>query len=161
MLDPRTGEVLALASTPTYDASAIADPATAEATFEALRRTTRPAAPAAGDARPIRPGLGVQDRDRDRRPGLGRDRRPATTYEEQPGAEKKGLVVDGFRIRDGHHPETGDRALDLIGATEVSCNIWYALTGLEIGGAALVDYAGRLGFGAPHPVRPADGRVAR
>ena len=29
MLDPRTGEVLALASTPTYDASAIADPTTA------------------------------------------------------------------------------------------------------------------------------------
>ena len=37
MLDPRNGEVLALASTPTYDASAIADPATAKATFEALQ----------------------------------------------------------------------------------------------------------------------------
>ena len=36
MLDPRTGEILALASTPTYDASAIADPETAVATFEAL-----------------------------------------------------------------------------------------------------------------------------
>ena len=36
MLDPRTGEVLALASTPTYDASAVADPATAEATFAGL-----------------------------------------------------------------------------------------------------------------------------
>ena len=37
MLDPRNGEVLALASTPTYDASAIADPATAKATFEGLQ----------------------------------------------------------------------------------------------------------------------------
>ena len=29
---------------------------------------------------------------------------PDTTYEEQPTAEKKGLLVDGFRVRDGHHP---------------------------------------------------------
>ena len=43
MLDPTTGEVLALASTPTYDASAIANPATAAATFagSAPTRTTR------------------------------------------------------------------------------------------------------------------------
>ncbi len=59
--------------------------------------------------------------------------------------------MDGFRIRDGHHPETGDTALDLIGATEASCNIWYALTGLEVGGADLVEYAERLGFGATIP----------
>ena len=37
MLDPRTGEVLALASTPTYDASAISNPATSQAAFEALQ----------------------------------------------------------------------------------------------------------------------------
>ena len=37
MLDPTTGEVLALASTPTYDASAIANPDTAKATFEGLQ----------------------------------------------------------------------------------------------------------------------------
>ena len=37
MLDPTTGEILALASTPTYDASAIADPSTAQETFEALQ----------------------------------------------------------------------------------------------------------------------------
>ena len=46
MLDPATGEVLALASTPTYDASAIADPATARATFESL---------VADDRRPLLP----------------------------------------------------------------------------------------------------------
>jgi len=37
MLDPRNGEVLALASTPTYDASAITNPATADRAFQALR----------------------------------------------------------------------------------------------------------------------------
>ena len=36
MLDPVTGEILVLASTPTYDASAVANPATAATTFEAL-----------------------------------------------------------------------------------------------------------------------------
>jgi penicillin-binding protein A len=76
---------------------------------------------------------------------------PSTTYKQQPGAEKTGLLVDGFRIKDGHHPETGSTALDLVGATEVSCNIWYALTGLQTGGANLVKYADRMGFDAPIP----------
>jgi peptidoglycan glycosyltransferase len=71
-----------------------------------------------------------------------------TTYEAQPGAEDDGLVVQGFRVRDGHHPETGSQELDLVGATEVSCNLWYALTGVETGGDALVAYASRMGFGA-------------
>jgi peptidoglycan glycosyltransferase len=150
MLDPRTGEVLALASTPTYDASAIADPATAKETFESLLADERqPLLPRATLGRYV-PGsifkivTAVA--------GLGSGAvTPATTYEEQPGAEEDGLLVDGFRVRDGHHPETGDEALDLIGATEASCNIWYALTGLEIGGADMVGYAERLGFGAPIP----------
>ena len=76
---------------------------------------------------------------------------PETTFPQQPAAEKTGLVVDGFRIRDGHHPMTGDTALDLVGATEASCNIWYALAGLETGGEQLVDEAAQLGFGAPIP----------
>ena len=76
---------------------------------------------------------------------------PETTYAEQPGAEKDGLVVDGFTIHDGHHPATGSRALDLVGATEVSCNIWYALTGLATGGDQLTKYAERMGFDAQLP----------
>src|SRR5262249_32642229 len=71
---------------------------------------------------------------------------PSTTYAQQPKAEKDGLLVDGFRIRDGHHPETGSQKLDFVEATEVSCNIWYALSGLKTGGERLVDYAERLGF---------------
>ncbi len=76
---------------------------------------------------------------------------PATVYKQQPDAEREGLVVDGFRVRDGHHLATGSDPLDLVGATEASCNIWYALTGLATGGDDLVDYAARLGFGAPLP----------
>ena len=76
---------------------------------------------------------------------------PQTTFPEQPAAETAGLVVDGFKITDGHHPSTDGTALDLKGATEVSCNIWYALAGLRIGGARLVSEASQLGFGAPIP----------
>ena len=51
MLDPTTGEVLALASTPTYDATAIANPATSR---DASRRsaTDQTARPLAARARP-------------------------------------------------------------------------------------------------------------
>ncbi len=150
MIDPATGEVLALASTPTYDASAIADPTTSDAAFSALQ---------ADDARPLLPRAtlgryvpGSVFKIVTAIAGLGSGAITAdTTFPEQPAAEKDGLLVDGFRVRDGHHPGTGTTALDLVGATEVSCNLWYALAGLETGGAPLVDYAARLGFGAPIP----------
>jgi peptidoglycan glycosyltransferase len=150
MLDPATGEVLALASTPTYDASAIADPATARATFEALRDDpSNPLLPRATLGRYV--------------PGsvfkivtaiAGLDSgaiSPSTTFAQQPASEATGLLVSGFRVRDGHHPQTDGTALDFVGATEVSCNIWYALAGLATGGDRLVAEAGRLGFGAPIP----------
>jgi peptidoglycan glycosyltransferase len=150
MLDPATGEVLALASTPVYDATSIADPDTATATFERLQADDdRPLLPRATLGRYV-PGsvfkivTGIA--------GLNTGAvEPSTTYPEQPAAEEDGLVVEGFRIRDGHHPQTGDTALDMTGATEVSCNIWYALTGLRTGGDHLVDEAAKLGFGAPIP----------
>ena len=150
MIDPRNGEVLALASTPTYDASAIADPTTADATFTALRDDdSQPLLPRATLGRYV-PGSVFKIVTAIAGLGSGAVS-AATTYEEQPPAEEDGLVVEGFRIRDGHHPETGDVALDLVGATEASCNIWYALTGLQTGGEDLVGFAGRLGFGAPLP----------
>jgi len=150
MLDPRNGEVLALASTPVYDASAIANPATSEGTFEALRSDKdQPLLPRATLGRYV-PGSVFKIVTATAGLGSGAIT-PATTYKEQPPAEKNGLLVEGFRVRDGHHPQTGDKALDFVEATEVSCNIWFALTGLRTGGAALVDYAGRLGFGAPIP----------
>ena len=148
MLDPRTGEVLVLASTPTFDASAVADPATAERTFTRLRQdATKPLLPRATQGRYV-PGsvfkivTAVA--------GLGSGAMtPSTRFPRQPRAEEDGLLVSGYRVRDGHHPATGDRALDLGGAIEVSCNIWFALTGLETGGAELTAWADRLGFDAP------------
>ena len=150
MLDPATGEILALASTPVYDASAIADPATATATFERLQADGgRPLLPRATLGRYV-PGsvfkivTGIA--------GLDTGAiLPSTTFPEQPPAEAKGLLVNGFRIKDGHHPQTGATALDMTGATEVSCNIWYALAGLQTGGTRLVSEAAKLGFGDAIP----------
>ncbi|HEY7701277.1 MAG TPA: penicillin-binding protein 2 [Candidatus Limnocylindrales bacterium] len=150
MIDPRNGEVLALASTPTYDASTITHPDTSQAAFESLRDdAAEPLLPRATLGRYV-PGSVFKIVTAIA--GLGSDAvTPDTTYAEQPRAERDGLLVEGFRIRDGHHPATGNRRLDFIEATEVSCNIWFALTGLETGGEPLVRYAEQLGFGSPIP----------
>lgn len=150
MLDPTTGEILALVSTPVYNANAIADPATARTTFEALQQdASHPLLPRATLGRYV--------------PGsvfkivtaiAGLDSgaiTPQTTFPDQPAAEATGLLVNGFRIRDDHHPETGSTPLDLAAATEASCNIWYAEAGLRIGGERLVSEAGKLGFGEAIP----------
>jgi peptidoglycan glycosyltransferase len=148
MLDPRSGEVLVLASTPFYDASAIANPDTEDEGFAAVRDN------------PAQPLL--------TRPTLGRyvpgsifkvvtataglasgSIEPTTTFPGQAEAERTGLVVSGFRINE--HAGVPARTFNLVSGMEVSSNIWFALAGLEIGGDNLVEYAERLGFGAPLP----------
>ncbi len=150
MLDPRSGEVLVLASTPVFDASRISNPATAATTFEALRGdVASPLLDRAVQGRYV-PGSVFKIVTAIAGLGSGSIRRD-TVFAKQPGSEKSGLVVSGYRVRDGHHPFTGTTALDLVTATEVSCNIWYALAGLKTGGANLDAYARRLGFGAALP----------
>ncbi len=150
MMDPRTGQVLALASSPTFDASAIANPATAKAAWANL--TADPAKPllpratlgtyVPGSILKIVTAMGGLD---------SGALTAATKFPQQPAAEKNGLVVSGYTIKDGHHPFTGNKVLDLLDATEVSCNIYYALAGLKEGGGALDSMARRLGFYAPLP----------
>ncbi|MFL5755355.1 MAG: peptidoglycan D,D-transpeptidase FtsI family protein [Chloroflexota bacterium] len=152
MLDPTTGEILALASTPTYDASVIAgqDAGAADTAFAALRNDgSQPLLPRAtlgrytpGSVFKIVTAIAGLDAG-----AIG----PDTTFAQQPAAEKTGLLVSGFRIRDGHHPQTGNRELDFADAVEVSCNIWFALAGLAMGGQTLMTGAQRLGFGSPIP----------
>lgn len=148
MLDPRTGEVLVLASTPFYDASAIANPATEEEGFAAVR--DNPAQPLL--TRPTQ-GLYVPGsifKIVTATAGLGSGSiEPTTTFPQQAKAERTGLVVNGFRINE--HQGVPARTFDLVSATEVSSNIWFALAGLETGGDNLKEYADRLGFDAPIP----------
>jgi peptidoglycan glycosyltransferase len=150
MLDPRTGEILALASTPTFNASALTDPATAAATWKALNSDKAdPLLPRATLGRYV-PGsvMKIVTAIAAFRSGsITKD----TTFKQQPAAEKTGLLVSGYRVRDGHHLFTGDTALDFIEATEVSCNIYFALTGLRTGGGEMDAAARKLGFYAPIP----------
>ncbi len=150
MLDPRSGEILAMASTPTFDAGAIADPASAKAAFDAV--SADPAKPLLDRATLGRYVPGSVFKIVTSIAALGSGAiNPATTFARQPAAERTGLLVSGFRIRDGHHASTGTRALAYPEAVEVSCNIYFALTGLQTGGDRLASWAARVGFGAPIP----------
>lgn len=150
MLNPRNGEVLALASTPTYNASAVADPRTSARTFDRLRADDRsPLLPRATRGLYV-PGSVFKIVTAIAALGSGAVT-PATTYADQPRSETRGWLIDGFRVRDGHHPVTGDEELDFAEAVEASCNIWFAQTGVRTGGEALLEYAGRLGFGSALP----------
>jgi peptidoglycan glycosyltransferase len=148
MLDPRSGEVLALASTPTFNASGIANPQTSTRVFDRLREDERqPLLPRATQGLYV-PGSAFKIVTSIAALGSGAVS-PDTTYPEQPKAETRGWLIDGFRVRDGHHSVTGARALDYAQAIEASCNIWFAMTGVRTGGEALAEWAARLGFGAP------------
>jgi peptidoglycan glycosyltransferase len=150
MLDPRSGDVLAMVSSPTYDASKIANPATATATFNALKvNPASPLLPRATQGTYV-PGSIFKIVTSMAALGSGAIT-TKTKYPEQPAAETAGLLVDGFRIKDGHHLFTGNTVLDYDQAIEVSCNIYFALTGLRTGGQQLSDTAAALGFGKSLP----------
>lgn len=148
MLDPRTGEVLALASTPTYDASAIANPATEAAGFAAVR--DNPAQPLLTRATQGQYVPGSVFKIVTAVAGLGSGKiTPDTTFPNQAKAERDGLVVGGFRIHE--HPGVPARTFKLVDAMEVSSNIWFALAGLKTGGGPMSDFAGKMGFGKALP----------
>ena len=150
MLDPRTGEILALASTPAFDASAVANPDTSAKTFAALQADdSLPLLPRATQGRYV-PGSIFKIVTATAALSSGAIT-TKTTYSQQPAAEKTGLLVSGFRIRDGHHSFTDGRALAFNEAVEVSCNIYFALTGLKTGGEAMSTWASRFGFGDSIP----------
>jgi len=150
MLDPRTGEVLALASTPTFDPSAIANPTTSAAAFaKLLADPALPLLPRATQGRYV-PGSIFKIVTATAALGSGAVS-VTTSFPQQPAAEQTGLLVDGFRVHDGHHAFTGSRAVQFPEAVEVSCNIWFALAGLKTGGTEFASWAARFGFGSPIP----------
>ena len=151
MLDPRSGEVLAMASTPTYDASAIAEPGHGQGSLRRGHRRPRQAAPRPRGPGPLRARLGVQDRDLGRRrSGPARSRpRPASRDSHRPRRTVCSCRASGSATGIIRSRARGPLAYDE--AVEVSCNIYFALTGLETGGEALASWSARLGFGAPIP----------
>lgn len=146
MLDPTTGEILALASTPTYDTNAIANPKTSRDAFAAtLDDASHPLVTRATQGQYV-PGSVFKIVTAIAGLGSGRIT-PNTTFPNQAKAERDGLLVKGFRIHE--HPGVPAETFDLNEATEWSSNIWYALAGMRTGGDNLSSFAGRMGFGAP------------
>jgi penicillin-binding protein A len=149
-MDPSTGRILALVSNPGFDPNTIANPLTAAAAFQRLDGD--PNAPLLDRATQGLYVPGSVFKLVTSIAGLGSGTITAqTTYPDQPAEEKTGFLVDGYRVIDGHHPFTGNVALDYTQALEVSCNIYFAHVGLAVGGPAMVQWASRLGFGAPLP----------
>ena len=126
-----------------------------------LQRRPRPAAPAAGDAGPLRAGLGLQDRHRGGRPRLGCDhaRRRRSSSSRPPRRPACWSTASGSATAITRRPAR--HALDLAGATEVSCNIWLRPDRARDRRREPRDVRGRgMGFGAADPVRPADRDLA-
>ena len=123
-IEPSTGRILAMASTPTYDPNLIVDPETGAALLPVV---ARPAGGSIAAARPghagrLYAGLGAQDRDR------GGRARGATPSRRRRSIRPAGRGEDGLpgrRLQGPRRPASPRPAtgLNLDEATEVSCNI--------------------------------------
>ncbi|MGZ8562766.1 MAG: peptidoglycan D,D-transpeptidase FtsI family protein [Candidatus Limnocylindria bacterium] len=148
-IDPRTGAILAMVSSPTYDATAFAgNPDKAEAAFDAV----------AG-----REGNPFLDRGRQGHYVPGSIMKvltasaaldsgaitPDTTFPDQPQEEVNGFVVSGFTIREHDLGTLKPDLWPLSEALQVSSNIFFAHVGLEVGASRYLDYARRFGFCSP------------
>ncbi|HEX5579545.1 MAG TPA: penicillin-binding protein 2 [Candidatus Limnocylindria bacterium] len=145
-LDPRTGAVLAMTSTPSFDATPISgDPAGAGRAMNQIQN--QPGNP-----------LVARDRQGHYTPGsimkvvtaaAGLETgsiTPQTTFPDQPRQEVEGFVVDGFRILEHDLGAVQPALWALSEALQVSSNVFFAHVGLEIGAEAYLDQARAFGF---------------
>jgi peptidoglycan glycosyltransferase len=151
-IEPHTGRILALASTPTFNPNRLVDPERGDAYFNELRDVPEDESALLNRATQGRfvPGSTFKIVTAIAALGSGAIT-PETTYRDQPREERTGFRVEGYAIRDGHHTATGNRALAVVEATEVSCNIFFAHAALTTGGENLSEWAARLGFGNAIP----------
>jgi peptidoglycan glycosyltransferase len=153
-LDPRTGAVLALVSTPTFDATPISgNPNAAQEPMDALRND--PAEPLLGRARQGRYVPGSIMKVFTAASALDAEViAPGTTFADQPRQEVEGFVVDGFTIREHDLGGIQPDLWALSEALQVSSNIYFAHVGLELGADAFLEYARRFGFCDPMTIGP-------
>ena len=155
-IDPTSGAVLALVSTPTFDANSISgDPDVAQEPMDALRED--PAQPLLSRARQGQyvPGsiLKVLTAAAALDAGVIT---PETTYPDQPREETEGFVVDGFTIREHDLGGLQPGLWGLSEALQVSSNIYFAHVGLDLGADAFLAAARRFGMCAPLEIGPPD-----
>jgi peptidoglycan glycosyltransferase len=145
-IDPRTGAILAMTSTPTFDATPVSgDPATAGRAMNQIEN--QPGNP-----------LVARDRQGHYTPGsimkvvtasAGLETgaiTPQTTFPDQPRQEVEGFVVDGFRVLEHDLSPVQPALWALSEALQVSSNIFFAHVGLEVGPEAYLDQARAFGF---------------
>jgi peptidoglycan glycosyltransferase len=153
-LDPASGEILALVSSPTFDANPISgDPDTAQPAMDALRDDpAQPLLPRARQGRYV-PGsiMKVFTAATGLEAGVIT---PDTTFPDQPQQETDGFVVDGFPIREHDLGGIQPGLWALSEALQVSSNIFFAHVGLEIGAEPFVESARDYGFCGPLEIGP-------
>jgi penicillin-binding protein A len=155
-IDPQTGAILAMVSTPTFDATPISgDPDVAQGPMDALRND--PAEPLLSRARQglYVPGSVMKVFTAAAALDAGAIT-PETTFEDQPRQESEGFVVDGFTIREHDLGGIQPALWPLSEALQVSSNIFFAHVGLELGPEAFLAYARRFGFCEPMSIGTGD-----
>jgi peptidoglycan glycosyltransferase len=148
-IDPKTGAILAMTSTPSYDASPISgDPDAAASAYAQIQK---------------QPGNPLVDRSRQGHYTPGSIMKvltasaaldsgaitPQTTFADQPRQETEGFVVQGFRVREHDLSPVQPALWPLSEALQVSSNIFFAHVGLAVGADRFLEYAKRFGFCAP------------
>ncbi len=148
-IDPRTGAVLAMTSTPTFDATPISgDPA--EAGRPMQRINDRPDNPLVARDRQGRYTPGSIMKVLTAAAALDSGAiTPQTTFPDQPRQEREGFVVEGFRVLEHDLGGIQPALWPLSEALQVSSNIFFAHVGLEIGAEPYLEYARRFGFCDP------------
>ncbi|HEU5325706.1 MAG TPA: penicillin-binding transpeptidase domain-containing protein [Candidatus Limnocylindria bacterium] len=155
-IDPTTGAILALVSTPTFDATPISgDPDAAQEPMDALRADpAQPLLPRArqgtyvpGSIMKVFTGVAALD---------AGAITPETTFSDQPAQETQGFPVQGFTIREHDLGGIQPALWPLSEALQVSSNIFFAHVGLELGGDQFLAYARRFGFCDPMAIGPDD-----
>jgi peptidoglycan glycosyltransferase len=149
-LDPRTGEVLALVSNPTYDPNPLAshDPDEVRRAYRQLRprqpdsplvsRATDTFFPPGSSFKIVTAAAALES-------GRGPDfTLPNPTSLDLPQTTEN---LDNF----GGGQCSGGSEIDLASALQQSCNVYFAQLAMEIGADALVDQAHRFGFSEDIP----------
>ena len=154
-IEPRSGAILAMVSTPTFDATPISgDPSVAQEPMDILRGD--PAQPLLARARQglYVPGsiLKVLTASAALDAGVIT---PETTFPDQPRQESEGFTVSGFTIREHDLAGVPPALWPLSPALQVSSNIFFAHVALELGAERYLEYARRFGFCAPLAIGPA------
>lgn len=159
-IDPATGAILAMTSTPSYDATPISgDPDTAPAAYAQIQDQS---------------GNPLVDRSRQGHYTPGSIMKiltasaaldsgaitTRTTFPDQPRQETQGFVVDGFRVREHDLSPVQPALWPLSQALQVSSNIFFAHVGLEVGADTYLEYAKRFGFCAALRIGQGDRTLA-